>query len=82
MVHRHYLECDEQCNKELDRGVIHSVLEEHCSGLLTEEGMQVGTGGQDGVWGETLDTSTVIQRRDDEAVAWVETMGRDGSGYP
>lgn len=58
------------------------MLEKHCSGLLTEEGIQVGTGGQDGGWGKTLDTSTVIQQGDGEAMAWVETMGIDRNGYP
>lgn len=32
--------------------------------------------------GETLYTSIVIQQRDDEAMAWVGTMGIDGNGYP
>lgn len=82
MDHGHYLQCDEKLTKEGDRGVMHLALEKHCSGLLTEEGIQVGTGGQDGGWSETLYTSIVIQRRDDEAVAWVETVGIDGNGYP
>lgn len=48
MHHGHYLECDEKLPKNVNRGVRHLALEKHCSGLLTEEGIRVGTGGQDG----------------------------------
>lgn len=52
----------------------------HCSGLPTDEGVQVRAGGEGWRQSKSSD-ATVMRGRDGEGMAQAKIVGLDGSGY-